>query len=88
MDVSVESEFSQFLHLVNEHYLNHDANPYVLLNIQEAADLLGISRSSFERLLLDPELPRIAIGEKGRFKIPKAGLIEYISQTTKHWYDK
>ncbi|WP_341779007.1 helix-turn-helix domain-containing protein [Levilactobacillus sp. HBUAS70063] len=57
-----------------------------MLTIAKAAKLLGISSDDVKELLLDPELPRL-IFNRGRVRLPRRGLLDYIKRRTQNWYD-
>jgi excisionase family DNA binding protein len=59
-------------------------SPRILLRVQEAADLLGLSRATmYELLASNKQIPVVRIGRAVR--IPLAGLQTWVDQQTGDW---
>ena len=59
---------------------------YKLLTISKAARMLGISSEDIKDLLLDPTLPRIVLG-RGRVRLPRQALLNYLDKRSNEWYN-
>ncbi|MCL4306637.1 helix-turn-helix domain-containing protein [bacterium] len=50
-----------------------------LLTLREAAELLGVSRSTLRRWAKQGDLPYVRISTRGDIRIPRAALQQFIS---------
>lgn len=55
----------------------------LLLRVNQAAELLGISRSHCYELIQSGKLPTIRLG--GSVRIPRAWLMQFVEEETARW---
>jgi excisionase family DNA binding protein len=59
----------------------------ILLRVQEAADMLGVSRAKmYELLAANNEIPVVRIGHS--IRVPRAALESWINDQTAEWYQQ
>ncbi|WP_017727061.1 helix-turn-helix domain-containing protein [Halalkalibacterium ligniniphilum] len=62
---------------IREHYSAHETT---ILTVQEAADLIKVSKKTLYKMAKLPEFPAIRSSERGSIKIPKTSFLVWLEK--------